>query len=816
MESQSFSCKLESRPGQLLIDHLFNTSKDCAEQVKHTDFQFNPDIAPDVLCVVADLIGYTHDFGKATRFFQSYIHEIDDETRYSLKNDKKTQHGLLSSLFTYQIVSHYICSQNLQKEGLYKFLPIISFLVVKKHHGNLKNLKDEILSINPGINLEKMLVVKEQLESIDKQEFDTIAQNHSKIAITLTGFQEEVEGMMADTICRQEHKKRRRFLKNNIDAYLLFQFLYSALLSADKRDAAGIRTSDEKLPLASDLVDRYLVIKFVGTQEDNLINPIRNEIYQTICRSVDSLDIKDRILSINVPTGTGKTLTGFSFALKLREKLCVSESMVPRIIYCLPFLSVIEQNCSVFEDIFEVVLDRKPYSGEMIKHHHLAEMFYSDHQSEGEFPSDISKLLIEGWESEIVVTTFMQLFHTLLSNRNRMLRKFNAMANAIIILDEVQTIPCKYWHLVRNVFLRFSNIFNTRFILMTATQPFIFDHREIKELMPQDKKDRYLSRLDRITFINKSDVEMDIEKFIEVIKHDIETYTKDDFLIVLNTINNSMDVYNGLADFLNQSDSKDIKLYYLSTNIIPKHRLERIEGKHGIKRIKSRKIIVSTQIVEAGVDIDVDRVYRDFAPFDSINQVAGRCNRNFSENREKGVVTLFSLKNGSPYYKYIYGKDDQSILHTKAVLAGKKELTEEEFLKTGDIYFEKMAGDIYDISSDLIEHLEKLNFEKIDEFKLIDSQYPMEDVFIEIDETAAEVWQQYMDTIKEPDPIKRTGILDQLKRELYNYIVSVPVKHLPKNGDIESQMVYINNEQITSVYDTETGFIRKDPAQCVF
>lgn len=92
----------------------------------------------------------------------------------------------------------------------------------------------------------------------------------------------------------------------------------------------------------------------------------------------------------------------------------------------------------------------------------------------------------------------------------------------------------------------------------------------------------------------------------------------------------------------------------------------------------------------------------------------------------------------------------------------------------------------------------------------------MEDVFIEIDETAAEVWQEYMDTIKEPDPIKRTGKMDQLKRELYNYIVSVPVKHLPKNEKTESQIVYINNEQVTSVYDTETGFIRKDPVQFVF
>jgi len=816
METPSFSYKLESRPGQLLIDHLTNTSNACLKSIQTTAFTFGPETEPDVIGDVAGLIGFTHDLGKATMFFQDYIKENDEQKKRSMKNDEKTHHGFLSSLFTYRIVRDYINGKNLMAHPLYGFLPIISWLIVKKHHGNPINLKDEIFSINPINNPEKPVVIKNQLHAIDAGEFNRILAICPNCDISLARFSEEIETVITKSICREENKKRRKALKENIDIYFLFQFLYSSLLSADKCDAAGLEMPEEKISLPADLVDNYIGKKFEVKQTDNLINPIRDEIYKTVSVSAGLIDINDKILSINVPTGTGKTLTGLSFALKLRKRLSNEADFIPKIIYCLPFLSVIEQNFNVFEDVFQVACNRKPHSREMLKHHHLAEMTYQANPNDEEFPSDISRLLIEGWESEIVVTTFMQLFHTLISSRNRMIRKFNAMSNAIIILDEIQTFPCKYWHLIRNVFMRFGKIFNTRFILMTATQPLIFKQDEIKELVPTKNKNHYLSQLDRISFINRSDEEMDLCRFTQILKDDMEKYPEDDFLIVLNTINTSIDVYNELKKYIKVKKDKSVNLFYLSTNIIPRHRLERIEGKNGIKHTKKRKIIVSTQLVEAGVDIDVDRVYRDFAPLDSINQVAGRCNRNFSENRKKGIVTLFCLKNRQPYYRYIYNNKDQSIFYTQDILEGKKSLTEENFLKLGDEYFKKMAEDIYDVSTDLIDHLCKLNFEEINKFKLIEAEYPTGDIFIEIDDTASEIWQKYLSLRDETDSIKRKDMLSQIKGELYSHIISVPIKHLPHQDDNQSTIIFINKNQLYTTYDMDTGFIRKDPVQCVF
>ena len=571
-----------------------------------------------------------------------------------------------------------------------------------------------------------------------------------------------------------------------------------------------------KVTLPSNLVDDYRIKKFAGKKDDNLINPIRDEIYRTVCNAVETINKNDKILSINVPTGTGKTLTGLSFALKLRNKIGKEAGFFPKIIYCLPFLSVIEQNFNVFEDVFQTVRHRNPYSSEMLKHHHLAEITYRLNQNEEEFPTDVSRLLIEGWESEIVVTTFMQLFHTLISNRNRMVFKFNAMTNAIIILDEIQSVPCQYWCLIRKVFYRFAEIFNTRLILMTATQPLIFKSSEITELVPIDNKNKYLSRLDRISFHNRSNEEIDLCRFKKILRSDIGKYEEDDFLIVMNTINTSIDVYNDVKTFLKKENYQEVNLFYLSTNIIPKHRLDRIEGEDGIKQTKKRKIVVSTQLVEAGVDIDVDRVYRDYAPFDSINQVAGRCNRNFSENRKKGVVTLFCIKNGQAYYQYIYGKGDQSIFYTKVVLEGKEALTEEQFLKLRDNYLKKMAEDTYDISAELVNHLCKLNFGELKKFKLIETDYPTMDVFIEIDDEASEIWNTYLNALDEPDPLKRNEKIRKMKPELYKHVISVPIKDASQYGKNSSVMMFISKDQLEATYDMETGYIRKDPVQYVF
>ncbi len=814
MEKTSFSYKLESRPGQLLVDHLDNTARLCAG-IRKKRLPFADEDAMAFLGEAAWRIGYTHDLGKATRYFQDYIHEKDEKRKTRLKNKKETHHGLLSALCTYRIMADFVNGGKFRAHRLFARLPILSFLAVKRHHGNPGNLKDEILELkDPAV----LSVATRQLESVDREEFDRILKRRLHAAFSVDGFMAGLEKSIRENLCKEENKKLRVYRKKSeIDVYFLFQFLYSALLSADKSDASGTTADHARPRLEADLVDRYRAIEFSGRAADNAINPIRNEIYDDVCGSVNTLNLENRIFTIDVPTGTGKTLTGLSFALKLRHKIQSEEGVTPRIIYCLPFLSIIEQNFNEFEKIFQVVKGERPDNRHLLKHHHLAEIAYRFNDDE-EAPADQSRFLIEGWKSEIVVTTFMQLFHTMISNSNRMLRKFNAMANAIVILDEVQTVPYKYWHLIRKLFGGFAGFFNTRFILMTATQPLIFNRDEIVELVPRENKRRYINRLDRITFINKSEKTLSMERFKRVIQEEIETFDRDDFLIVLNTINCSIDLFKHLKDQLEEGDAEDIDLYYLSTNIIPKHRLERINR---IKTSSRRKIVVSTQMVEAGVDMDMGRVYRDFAPLDSLNQVAGRCNRNFADDGKKGVVTVFSLENGKEFYKYIYGKGDLSISKTKDVLKGKTELVEKRFLNLGDEYFLKLKESKSDDRSEyILEQLKLLNFEKAcenkkEKFRLIDTNYPTAELFIEIDDEAFRIWRRYQAVRQEENPFERKRQFDCIKKDFYSYIISVPAQKSPGRVDGNGEVVYVSGAQLPTTYDAQTGFIREDPAQCI-
>lgn len=811
---------LLARPGQLLIEHLNNTAGMCLE-IKNKRVSIAGEADADILGDVASLMGFAHDLGKATSYFQGYIREKDKKKKMVLKNKEETHHSLLSSLFTYRIVADHVARRHLSDHPVYGHLPILTFLAVKRHHGNLGDLKDEILSLSGSSALS---VVKKQLESIAPCEFDPILAACPGAEFDIGSFKREVEVLVRERILRGEKRKWRAYCKNiSPDLYLLFQFLYSCLLSADKRDAIGMRsinqTGCERPFLSPDLVDRYRLEKFRDKREPNQIDPLRNLIYDEVTGAVGVIDLQDHIFSINVPTGTGKTLTALSFALKLRAKIRESEDFTPGIIYCLPFLSIIDQNFAVFEDIFRVVEKRIPDSNILLKHHHLAEIVFR-FPSDEVAPSDESLFLIEGWESEIVVTTFMQLLHTLISNKNRMLRKFNAMVNAIVILDEVQTIPYKYWHLVRMLFLRFANLFHTRFIFMTATQPLIFKEGEITDLVSPKTKAACFDALERITFINRSRETLRLDEFKAILRKDIAAYPQDSFLIVLNTINCSIEVFKDISRYASEQNLADVELYYLSTNIIPKHRLKRIGA---IKKSAGRKLIVSTQLVEAGVDIDVDRVYRDFAPLDSLNQVAGRCNRNFTPGK-KGVVTLFSLKNSHEFYKYIYGRGDLSISKTLDALENKTELTEKEFLSLGLDYFERLKDSKSDDRSErILDLLSGLSFwkacedsENKERFRLIESEYPTSDLFIEFDEEAERVWRQYEDARRCADPIDRKRQINRIKKDLYSYVISVPLQKAPGMAAAGWELIYINKEQVKSCYNKQTGFIRDDPGSYVF
>lgn len=812
--NESYSFKLKSHQDKLLVDHLRKVGQLSRRTVK--DKSLNIDEA-DLLKDVAYLIGITHDLGKATHFFQEYITEKDEKKKKSLKAKDTTHHGLLSAFFTYAVIKEYL-GQSGTKGGLADYLPILSFLAVKRHHGNLMNAMEEISEVDA--DKEKILkVAKEQIESMDKDKTELneilallLSEEKINLKIDIDKIIDYILQYASHDIGRKE-KRLVRHLNEKIDLYPYFitQFLYSALLDADKTDAGlgGKDLDSDRLDLSADLVDQYRDRKGF-TSDRNNINSLRNQIYEDAMVGIRDWNLDNRIISLNVPTGTGKTLTSLSFALKLRDRLKNERNFTPRIIYALPFLSIIDQNYDVFEDVVTQGGKLKD-SRLLLKHHHLAEVSYKT-EDNNEYEASESLLLLEGWNAEIIVTTFWQYFYTLFSNKNKLIRKFNKLANSIIILDEVQAVPHQYWQLIHDATKMLCEKFNSYVVFVTATEPLIFDEAigEIKEIV--QKKEEYFRGLDRIELIPRIETALTLEEFKVLLEKDITDNPKKDFLIVLNTISSANDVYN----FVKGLELENTENFYLSTNVIPKERLERIKkikgpSENGLPNESSRKrkVIVSTQLIEAGVDIDADRVYRDFAPMDSINQVAGRCNRN-SAKADKGTVSIFILKDDrKEFYRYIY--DPFLMSKTLDILKPiKGSIRESAILELNNKYFKAVKMGMGDEKSkENLACLSQLSFQDLSKkFKLIEEDYPKVNVFVELDKTAAEVWAKYQDLRMEKDIKERIRKKLEIRKDFSEYVISAPEKYAHNLVTEDSEMGYISRDELPNYYDLETGFMR--------
>lgn len=810
----SFCSKLKSHPNKSLENHLLNVAN------ISKDIFFNLNIPNNELYGdLAFKIGLCHDFAKSTSYFQDKLHG-------GIKT-KKANHGFLSAIFGYYVIKQFY-QKNLEDYDL----PVIAFIVIARHHGNLKSIMGsnglrENIDDNKNLLEEQLADLKENSACVEK----SLNLFYNNFEISLDDFFTNFDNLIVEL-------KSRLFklsLKQNIENYLIILLFYSVLLDSDKMDASETSRL-ERVDFSNDLVDKYKEDTFEMSYEG--INKIREDAYNEVIANILSQDTDKKIFSIDLPTGTGKTLTAFSAALKLRNKIKNELRFAPKIIYSLPFLSIIDQNERVFNEVLLHNSDStqlKNFIGSniLLKHNYLSDMsykvdctYYSDVPCEGNIvPINNSRILIEGWNSEIVITTFIQFFYSLIGNRNRSIRKFHNIANSIVILDEIQAIPYKFWPILNIIISKFSEMFNSWFILMTATQPLIFNE-SLNEICPLvTNREFYYSSFNRIDYNFNLD-KLDFSKFKDKIIAEIIEEDSKNFMIVLNTINSSKELYNHIKQyFLDEmvrieldSDNgivyvgDDIQLVYLSTNIIPKHRLDRI------KKINSgrRNIIVTTQLVEAGVDISVDIIYRDFAPLDSIIQTAGRCNRN--DKGVRGRVNVVYLLDDSKKNKHSFS----SCVYNSVLLDATEEviqnfnidnnISEKEFnLNATRFYYSKLLENGSDENSEiLLNILKKLNFSQIkDNFELIEKTNEKLDVFVEVDDNAKDLWDDFLNIQKEPNFIKRKDKFSEIKSKFYEYIISVDIRKLGTTH-IEGWIGYISQEDINRKYDIENGFLPSD------
>ena len=402
------------------------------------------------------------------------------------------------------------------------------------------------------------------------------------------------------------------------------KYLYSRLVDADRLDAAYFETRRPYEPNTSDWTD---LIQRLETHLGELdtstpINEIRSRISEE-CLKASGRDTG--IYQLHVPTGGGKTLASLRFALHHASK-----TGKKHIIYVIPYLSITSQTVEVFRRF----LDLQDDDSDILLEHYSSVMKDDDQKEQRR------RLAAERWDNPIIVTTMVQFLETVMSARASKLRKFHNMADSVIIFDEIQALPTKTIHLFNEVVSFLSNILDSTILLCSATQPPL-DKTERKNLLLSDnselieQSDDYAKWLRRTNIITSSET-VTVDELAAIITN--KAQENGNCLAIVNLRSVARKLYERISDWNATLDEDErFTIVHLSTSMCGRHRKDQLR-KLQVLLEKNRPVIcLSTQLIEAGVDISFTCVVRAMAGLDSILQAAGRCNRNGESKEPKNV-----------------------------------------------------------------------------------------------------------------------------------------------------------------------------------
>jgi CRISPR-associated endonuclease/helicase Cas3 len=782
-------------PAKSLIEHLENVSSKMSSQVREHMLKLS--YKKEQIIRLAALIGLLHDIGKSTVWFQEYLRGQKSRSNY-------TNHSLVSAIITYFTVL---------KELEDSLLAYIAFQVVLCHHDDLHSFDISDKDINWSI-LEKQLAnihtfsfkkLKPMLDDFGLGYNIVDLVDHKKLQVVIEDFIDDYEDWAKD---------------NQIELFFLTNYLFSLLIDSDKNDAA--RLDDEyfrgNLTEKTDDIMDYLKMsrqKYPGKFDpQKQINQLRNSFLQEIDLNQD-IKPENHFYSITSPTGIGKTFGCLVFANKLKKCL---NSKNTRIIYCLPYTSIIDQNYLEFAKIIEYTKGDKfcqRPNRYLLKHHYqnpkIIENRLESITSLKDHYDDI--LFVESWRASYIVTTFVQLFEALIGYRNRNLKKFHNIVNSIIIMDEVQNIDPDYYLLIKDTFKTLGERFGVYFLLLTATQPEIIENDDLVELT-ESKRYMQADIFDRVILKYLREIS-DLDSLSEFFA---QNFTGNSALIVMNTKSYAFQMYENLCN-----NFQDYNIFCLTTSLLPYDRDWQIDKIRKMLDNDQKVIVVSTQLIEAGVDLSFEFVFRDLAPLDSIIQVAGRCNRNGEYGKQQGKMFLFDLNNHG-IYKY-------SLIQAVQDILDKDLYTSSDFFKLSQNYFSLIKNTAK--SKRILKAVYELNYDKIisdqipvSKFKLINDD-GKESIYILRTKRAENLMNEMLEAKRKLVEIRDKKKCDslklhveKLKYELLPFIITLYKSELNTYKDyLEPQEeLSINKDypikylpydiQKKFAYDPKTGFLK--------
>ena len=631
------------------------------------------------------------------------------------------------------------------------------FLSILKHHGNLPDVQA----------LADVLMDDE-----------AIRYDHPELPNSIKQIQEDT-GIRFDfgleDIC--ELFDHESFVRNygltGLSSYFMIKEIFSRLIFADKHEAIFKDRFEEGPDMDFDRSLNALSELISG--KANELSPVRNGARADVMAAFHANHEK-RIFFLEAPTGIGKTFTSLQLALTLAK-----QKNKKRVICALPMTSIIDQTHMEYAKIIDEDV--------LLKFHHLTKTkAYLDDDREAEdersFYRQKNDFLSASWgQDRVIVTTFNQVLSAIFSHRNRDLVKFWTLKDSVVIFDEIQAVPRILLRDFAQTIQHLTQSLNMDVILMSATVP------ALKPLLPQDTWCDLLSeRYYEMDFNNRYALEFDktinsSEKLAERIRAAAECHYS--VLCVVNTKKLALDLYEQARAFVNEDE-----VYLLSTLFIPKHR------KRIIKDIKKRlanqqkTILISTQVIEAGVDLDFDFGFREFAPLYSIIQTAGRINReNRDEVRQTATLIITDQIGNSPYH-------DNDLLYNDVSLLIETPIREKDILPRLKIYFDTAINQTCR-DPILINDMELLNFQTVMEKfdRNFMKQLPnMSSVFIEF---KAGLYERFAN--------KRNSLIKQMKQDglLLEQIMDIKSRLKQINKYISAYIISVSQDDASDLPDFE-------------
>lgn len=562
--------------------------------------------------------GLLHDMGKYSTAFQKYLER-------SINGEKTRRGEVIHALQGAKYVSEWFNGKNSNDLIL---SDILGNIIASHHNGLFDDIYDG----------KRMLSFKCE-KSEEKLSYTEIKEKFT-ISIDVKKINDEI--LAYCKIC-QKHNLNLIFM-----LHLLTKGLYSCLVDADRCNSAGLKLNDDspQWDEAIQKLERYLSEFSV----ERAIDLIRQEIsYQ--CKTAGKR--QQGTYTLSLPTGAGKTLSSLRFALEHAR-----EHRLKRIIYVIPYLSILDQTASELRKVFGTKADT------LILEHHSNMELPEDVES-----ADDQKLLSSRWDSPIILTTMVQFLETIYSNKASKLRKFHNMTDSVLVFDEVQSVPIKCVHLFNDA-VNFLNVFGrSSVVLCTATQPHL--HKTERPVFLTDQPELVqLSEGSRGVFkrVQVEDKSNDVNSFVQIAKLAEEQIKSDkSTLIILNTKRSAQQIYEACQNI-------ECKKVFLTTDLCPAHRMALLDQLRKNLKPECRKLTlcVSTQLIEAGVDISFDCVIRSKAGLDSIVQAAGRCNRNGEKSEAQTL--------------YVVNVIDEKLSRLPEILEGKN-ITSRVFREKEGAYF---------------------------------------------------------------------------------------------------------------------------------